>query len=859
MNAAPGSRSRGRRRLLWVYLLLLAASHLVRGLRGPTDIPAALSVAHVPVVDEDSSGPERVRLTYRDSGGPAPAVVLLHGSPGSSRDFGSAAPALEAEFRVIVPDLPGFGHSEQAVPDYSTRAHARYVLALLDELGLERAHWVGYSMGGGVAIDAARLAPGRVRSLTLLSALGVQEFELLGSYELNHGLHALLLGAAWFFQEAVPHFGLLEGGFSPRAFARNFFDTDQRPLREALEEYDGPAFVLHGEADALVPVEAAREHARLLPQAKLEVVDDGHLMLFTDGPATGERLRGFLREVEAGSAPVRAEADPVRRAAAAVPLEGLELPPWEGMALVLAMLFLAGATWVSEDLTCIGAGALVAQGRIELAPAALACFVGIYSGDVLLFLLGRFVGRSILHRAPLSWFLNERDVESSSRWFSERGAAVIGISRFLPGARLPTYFAAGLLRTSFTRFALLFAFFAAIWTPILVWSSAALGTEIIESVQWMDEHRWLALAVTVGALFVLLKVALPLFSHRGRRLLLGRWRRWTRWEFWPPWCFYPPVVAYVLYLAARHRSLFVFTSANPAIPAGGFIGESKAEILSGLAGAGDAVARWTLVPATGDRLGAARSFLAEAGLSWPVVLKPDVGQRGDGVAIVSDESELARALDENRGTMILQEFVDGPEFGVFWVRHPEAERGRVFAVTRKTLPTVEGDGERTLEELILDDDRAVCAARTYLRANATRLYDVPEAGERVRIASLGTHCLGAVFSEGQDLLTPALEAEVERVSRTYDGFSFGRYDVRAASEDAFRAGEFRVIELNGVTSEATNIYDARYSVLDAYRVLFEQWRLAFEIGAACRERGHEPAGVMDLVRQYWRWRRRAGA
>ena len=65
-----------------------------------------------------------------------------------------------------------------------------------------------------------------------------------------------------------------------------------------------------------------------------------------------------------------------------------------------------------------------------------------------------------------------------------------------------------------------------------------------------------------------------------------------------------------------------------------------------------------------------------------------------------------------------------------------------------------------------------------------------------------------------------------------------------------------MIELNGVTSEATNIYDARHSLADAYRVLFEQWSLAFEIGAANRERGHPVDGPLELWRLYRRWRRR---
>ncbi len=62
----------------------------------------------------------------------------------------------------------------------------------------------------------------------------------------------------------------------------------------------------------------------------------------------------------------------------------------------------------------------------------------------------------------------------------------------------------------------------------------------------------------------------------------------------------------------------------------------------------------------------------------------------------------------------------------------------------------------------------------------------------------------------------------------------------------------KAIELNGVTSEATNVYDPKYSLWDAYRILFEQWRLAFEVGAANRERGVEPTSLRELFRMLFR-------
>ena len=120
-------------------------------------------------------------------------------------------------------------------------------------------------------------------------------------------------------------------------------------------------------------------------------------------------------------------------------------------------------------------------------------------------------------------------------------------------------------------------------------------------------------------------------------MMLSTWRRSTRWEFWPPWMFYPPVLAYVVYLMAKHRSVTVFTAANPAILAGGFIGESKFDILQGLAGAGEFVARSCLIDANlsgAEKTMVARRFMANRGLTFPIVLKPNHGQRGSGVVIV---------------------------------------------------------------------------------------------------------------------------------------------------------------------------------------------------------------------------------
>jgi hypothetical protein len=316
------------------------------------------------------------------------------------------------------------------------------------------------------------------------------------------------------------------------------------------------------------------------------------------------------------------------------------------------------------------------------------------------------------------------------------------------------------------------------------------------------------------------------------------------------WAFYPPVVAYVLYLGWRHGGLTTFCAANPRIPQGGFVGESKSEILERLAPSGS-VARFRRIAArqpSGARRAIVREFMAAERLSYPIVVKPDVGERGTGVVVARDEAAMARALDRPGADLILQEYVPGVEFGVFYARRPGAAHGWIFSLTEKRFPAVVGDGRRTLEELILDDPESNPMARLHLRAHAPRLTRVPAAGEAVRLVELGSHCRGARFLDGGSRWTPALACEIDRISRTDPDFHFGRFDVRAESIEAFRAGRFRVIELNGVTSESTNIYHPGRRLRDAYAILFSQWRLAFSIGREQRARGAAVPTAFELLR-----------
>jgi membrane protein DedA with SNARE-associated domain len=510
-------------------------------------------------------------------------------------------------------------------------------------------------------------------------------------------------------------------------------------------------------------------------------------------------------------------------------LEGGAVPARGPMSGIGLMALLALGTFASEDGACIAAGALVASGQLGFVPAALGCVAGIFAGDLGLFFAGRIVGRRIARWRPFRRVLSAESLAACAAWLEARGAWVVIVSRFLPGTRVPTYIGAGVLGVNAWLFTSALAAAAILWTPLLVGASAIATAWTVPTAGIPGPIDTTALVATsVGVLYLLRRVA----TRGERRRLLAVWRRATRWEFWPPWVLYPPVLAWIALLMVRHRSATVFTAANPGMPAGGFVGESKSEILGALQHGGAPVAPFALLAvAAGAKAGISRalSFADEHG--WPLVLKPDQGQRGTGVRIVRSREELVTTVAALPRDTIVQAYVPGIEFGIFYARRLHEPHGRIVSLTGKRFPVVTGNGRHTLEQLILDDARAVALWRKYSSLHADRLHTVVTAGARVQLCEVGSHCRGAVFLDAHGARTAALEAEVDRASKAMPGFFFGRFDVRSASVEDLRRGQFTILELNGVTSEPTHIYDAVYGALAAWRTLCASWTLAFAIGA----------------------------
>lgn len=339
-----------------------------------------------------------------------------------------------------------------------------------------------------------------------------------------------------------------------------------------------------------------------------------------------------------------------------------------------------------------------------------------------------------------------------------------------------------------------------------------------------------------------------------------RERSISSFEFWPGWIFYTPVVLFWILLGLRHRSFTLPTAANPRVETGGLCGERKSTVLDQ---AGPEAAAWIapyVVFRTGTNdLERAQSALDSKGLGLPLVVKPDIGCNGTGVRLVETVAALADSLAAfPRDTaLVLQELVpfDG-EAGIFYIREPGALTGHISSLTLKQAPILLGDGRSSLRELILADERSGQIPEIYMPRLTGRLDHVLAASERFRLVFAGNHCKGSIFSDGSSDITRALTARVDAIMRDIPDFHFGRMDVRFESQAALRAGDgFRIIEINGVGSEATHIWDRATRLRTAYLDQFRHYKIAFEIGAEMRRRGARPSSIRELF-SYWRLQRR---
>jgi hypothetical protein len=331
-----------------------------------------------------------------------------------------------------------------------------------------------------------------------------------------------------------------------------------------------------------------------------------------------------------------------------------------------------------------------------------------------------------------------------------------------------------------------------------------------------------------------------------------------RLEQLPKWLNLVPMVAQWVWLSLRYRSFALPACANPAITAGGLVGEGKSEYFSIMgAHARSLTADFAIVRNTGSQTWRdAEEAIVKAGLDYPLIMKPDIGWCGFGVRLVRDRFDLEDYLAKYpRGeTIILQRFIayEG-EAGLYYIRHPDEASGRLVGLLLRSFPRVVGDGQRTVAELIAAHPRACRLGEDgYSEPCCDPLY-IPRPQEIVRVSITGSTRVGGLYNDATALITPKLEAAIDTIAKDMRELHIARFDIRYDSLGALRSGNaFKIIEVNGAGSEAVHAWDPKYSLSEAYKIVFTKQRRVFAIGAAMRRRGHKPLSLYQLAKLHLR-------
>ncbi|MBC7958017.1 MAG: hypothetical protein H7Y33_19370 [Cytophagales bacterium] len=330
-----------------------------------------------------------------------------------------------------------------------------------------------------------------------------------------------------------------------------------------------------------------------------------------------------------------------------------------------------------------------------------------------------------------------------------------------------------------------------------------------------------------------------------------------RLERLPKWLNLVPLVAQWAWLSIRHGSITLPSCANPCITAGGLVGEGKMEYLRimGTQALGATATTTCVVAAGAESVADAEAAMARARLSYPIVVKPDLGWCGFGVRRVDDGAAMRdylAAFPRGERVVIQQWVADSGEAGIFYMRGPGDACGQVIGMVLRHYPRVVGDGVHSVADLIAADPRARRLGRDGASEPCCDVCQVPAAGQAVRIATVGSTRVGGMYASGHALITAELTRAIDAIAKDMTEFHVGRFDVKYASAACLRAGEFTIIEVNGAGSEAVHAWDPSLTLTQAYGIIFRKQRRLFAIGESMRRLGHRPVGWLALARHHLR-------
>jgi hypothetical protein len=302
---------------------------------------------------------------------------------------------------------------------------------------------------------------------------------------------------------------------------------------------------------------------------------------------------------------------------------------------------------------------------------------------------------------------------------------------------------------------------------------------------------------------------------------------------------------------SKGLSPFHIILTNPRFPLGGLSAASKVKVLDHFKNSEQFLPQVLIAKdlPVEDRRSTAFSFVEK--ISFPIIAKPDRGVVGIGVRKLYSPDELDEILTIMPCDYMLQEFCDFPlEYGIFYCRYPDREKGHVVSLTQKLIPSVVGDGSKTVRELI-DLNADIQHNKMNLLTHAKNLDYTPKAGEHFQILDQASHTYGCVFRDNNYEITPQMNGWMNEMCSKADEFYFGRFDMKIKDKDALQTGKgAKICELNGCWSEPAHIYDDGHTLAYAIKEMFHSYRRAYKIAKINQKRLNPEIPYRKIIDAY---------
>ncbi len=319
------------------------------------------------------------------------------------------------------------------------------------------------------------------------------------------------------------------------------------------------------------------------------------------------------------------------------------------------------------------------------------------------------------------------------------------------------------------------------------------------------------------------------------------------WEFWPLWLANSPLVFFMFYFGMRARKLFFFTNVNPAFENSGFVYSSKKEILDTLPQ--DKIPTSVFINKDAIASLDLEQLMQEHKLEFPIIAKPDKGERGLLVEKLESLHDLKSYLAANTLDYILQEYIDLPnEIGIFFHKDPRSKQIGISSVCLKEFLSITGDGKSTVEMILLSNFHGKYQVDKIALKNPEVLTKVLSKNEKYLLEPIGNHSRGTAFYNGNHLIDAPLTSVIESIVKNMDAY-YGRFDIKYNKIEELKRGEnYCILELNGSASEPTHIYDRNIPIWKKYSTIYQHWKIMFYISKENMKKGNVPVSFTKGVK-----------